>query len=182
MQYKIKIIIVIITLNSSCISAYSQISLTKQDPNNLTIFNAKKIIRKKEGLTLVYKKGLGHKEKIIGYGDYICKTRYKNVTNITEQQAMQCLHESVLLIYKSVKKKLPGLNYNQYSALISLIFNVGYDNFYNSRLFKLVQNKSKKIRLIRYEWLDFCHVNHKPVDGILKRRAEELELFFKVIW
>lgn len=145
------------------------------------IHGAVELIKQLEGFTPSLITDFNKKIKIIGYGDRICKLRYGGTARITEEQGEQCLIEVVIPIYLKLKEELPHLRNNEYIALISLVFNV--KSFYNSRLLnhnlKLPRSKWN-INMIRYEWLDFCHINGQKecATGLVNRRTIEFDKVF----
>lgn len=66
---------------------------------------------------------------------------------------------------------------NELDALTSLCYNVGLGAFKRSRLLKRI-NLKENGELISKEWIEFNKVNGKVVKGLLRRRAEEICLYF----
>lgn len=66
---------------------------------------------------------------------------------------------------------------NELDALTSLVYNVGLGAFKRSRLLKRINLKENR-ELISKEWIEFNKVNGKVVKGLLRRRAEEICLYF----
>lgn len=66
---------------------------------------------------------------------------------------------------------------NELDALTSLCYNVGLGAFKKSRLLKRI-NLKENGELIAKEWIEFNKVNSKVVKGLLRRRAEEICLYF----
>ena len=66
---------------------------------------------------------------------------------------------------------------NELDALTSLVYNVGLGAFKKSRLLKRI-NLKENGELISKEWIEFNKVNGKVVKGLLRRRAEEICLYF----
>ena len=66
---------------------------------------------------------------------------------------------------------------NELDALTSLCYNVGVGAFKKSRLLKRI-NLKENGELIAKEWIEFNKVNGKVVKGLLRRRAEEICLYF----
>lgn len=66
---------------------------------------------------------------------------------------------------------------NELDALTSLCYNVGLGAFKKSRLLKRI-NLKENGELIAKEWIEFNKVNGKVVKGLLRRRAEEICLYF----
>lgn len=69
------------------------------------------------------------------------------------------------------------LNENQFSALISLIYNIGQGNFLKSPVYKLIKvNQSDPA--IKNAFLRHVYAAGKKLPGLEKRRLEEIELYF----
>lgn len=73
-------------------------------------------------------------------------------------------------------KDLPNLKPNQREALQSLLYNWGYPSFKKSKLFQAI--KTNNIAGIYKEW-DIITANGVPQLGLIRRRLDELQLFFK---
>ncbi len=131
------------------------------------------LIKRNEGLRLkayrcpggIWTIGYGHTSGVMD-GDVI-----------TKEQAEELLKKDI----KEIEYKLNSLNLNltqnQFDALVSFIFNVGWSNFKSSTLLK-------KIRInpddpsIRYEFSRWVFANGKKLNGLIKRRNEEANLYF----
>lgn len=70
------------------------------------------------------------------------------------------------------------LNPNQYAALISFSFNVGVHNFKKSTLLKKVINNSLDSS-IKNEFNRWVYAKNIKLQGLIKRRKQEAELYFK---
>jgi lysozyme len=118
-------------------------------------------------------------KKTIGYGtrlDYHPEIK-KNVC-ITEPKATELLKTDLNkmvtpVIKNNVKVKLKQ---NQLDALYSLIYNIGMDNFVSSNLLKML-NKGK-FKKMKKDWQEFQMADGKVLGGLVRRRQEELALFF----
>lgn len=115
----------------------------------------------------------------IGYG----ATRYPNghpvkmgdtCTLAQAEQWLACYLETEINHY--LDRDFPNLKPNQREALQSLLYNWGYPAFKRSKLFKAL--KDNNIEQIFRQW-DIISVNGKPSLGLIRRRIDELELFFK---
>lgn len=73
-------------------------------------------------------------------------------------------------------KDFPNLKPNQREALQSLLYNWGYPSFRRSKLFKAI--KDNNIEQIFRQW-DIITANGKPSLGLIRRRLDELQLFFR---
>lgn len=68
------------------------------------------------------------------------------------------------------------LTSNQFSALMSLVFNCGYKPLYHTLGHKVMD---RDIPGAAQEFLAYCHVNGTEVEGLLHRRQAEKALFLK---
>lgn len=68
-----------------------------------------------------------------------------------------------------------GLNENQFSALISLIYNIGQGNFLKSPVLKSLRNKETKN--IKDAFMKHVYGGGVKLPGLVKRREEEYKLF-----
>ena len=130
------------------------------------------LIKKYEGCKLTaYKCPAG--VWTIGYGI----TVYPNGQNVKKgDRITQSEAESLLVWYIKDKIKLPaGLNKNQQEALTSLIYNIGQGAFDRSALKKAIIAKDWKAVYKNWDWVT---AGGKFLNGLAKRRAEELLLFF----
>jgi lysozyme len=118
-------------------------------------------------------------KKTIGYGtrlDYHPEIK-KNVC-ITEPKATELLKTDLNkmvtpVIKNNVKIKLKQ---NQLDALYSLIYNIGMDNFVSSNLLKMLNDG--KFKKMKKDWQEFQMADGKVLKGLVRRRQEELALFF----
>jgi lysozyme len=118
-------------------------------------------------------------KKTIGYGtrlDY--HPEIKKDMCITEPKATELLKSDLNkmvtpVIKDNVKVKLKQ---NQLDALYSLIYNIGMDNFVSSNLLKML-NKGK-FKKMKRDWQEFQMADGKVLPGLVRRRKEELALFF----
>lgn len=112
----------------------------------------------------------------VGYGH----TGY----DVTESTTIT-MEEAELLLKKEVEKICDQISFlldvkltqNQLSALVSLVYNVGPNAFKNSRLLKRINLKDNP-ELVAKEWIEFNKINGKISTGLLRRRAEEVSLYF----
>lgn len=112
----------------------------------------------------------------IGYGttSYPDGTPVKSGDVITKEKA-----EALLLDYV-INKILPNirdldLTDNQQAALCSLIYNVGFGAFAKSKCYKAIKNKDWETAFYNWNWIKG---GGKVLKGLIKRRAEEMALFF----
>lgn len=139
------------------------------------------IIKDHEALRLTAYKPTPNDVWTIGWGH--TKTAKQGMV-ITKEKAEELLKGDVRWVEEALKKhvKVP-LNQNQFDSLSSLVFNIGETNFSGSTLLKrlnqsdylgaadqfLVWNKQRNKKTGQLEVLN----------GLVKRRAQERELFLK---
>ena len=70
-----------------------------------------------------------------------------------------------------------GLNQNQFDALVSLVFNIGETNFRNSTLLRKLN--AGDYEGAADEFPRWKYQNKKVLRGLVRRRAEEMELFLE---
>jgi lysozyme len=73
----------------------------------------------------------------------------------------------------------PTLNNNQFSALVSLAYNIGLGNFASSTLLKKI--KAQDFAGAADEFIKWDHVNHMEIAGLVARRAKEREIFLRPV-
>lgn len=141
------------------------------------------IIKKSEGLRLkAYPDpATGGKPFTIGYG----ATYYENGApiqpgdKITQAQADKLLFFHAGKARESVRKLVTAkINPNQEAALISLAFNIGEGNLAKSTLIKKI-NANPADAAINNEFNKWIYANKKIFPGLVKRRQEEVNLYFK---
>lgn len=115
----------------------------------------------------------------IGYG-HTGNDVYKGKT-ITELQAEQLLIKDLVKFSKGVKEKLATfVNQNQFDALVSFAFNVGLNAFGRSTLLRKV-NANPFDSDIQNEFKKWKYAKGIILDGLIKRREAEAELYFTMI-
>ena len=95
---------------------------------------------------------------------------------ITQEQAEKLLKSDLLVHCNNVSKavKVP-LTQNQFDALVSFEFNVGYGAFVSSTLLKLLNQKKYKEAAAQFDrWI---YANRKVLAGLVRRRTAEKKLF-----
>lgn len=134
-----------------------------------------KIIKDSEGLRLrAYKDAVGI--PTIGYGH---TKDVKMGDNITPIKAEELLREDLVWAQEAVEKMTPPKTTdNQFSALVSLVFNVGAGNIKASTLLKLLRRGD--IKGAAAEFLRWNRAGGKILPGLVKRRKKEMELFLTI--
>jgi lysozyme len=145
----------------------------KSQKNNMSY--AIDLIKKYEGLSLKAYLCPAHKWTI-GYGCtvYPDGTPVKAGDVVTKEKA-----EALLLDYV-INKIIPNirdlaLTENQQTAVISLIYNIGWGAFSKSKCYKAIKDKDWGTAYKNWDWIT---ANGKVLNGLIKRREEERYLFF----
>jgi lysozyme len=109
----------------------------------------------------------------IGYGH----TRSAVIpASITEEEAVELLKEDLAYFEEVVQSQLlVPVNDNQYSALVSFVFNVGEGNFRQSTLLKKINNKNWVAAAAEFE--KWNKVGQERSAGLMRRREAEKQLF-----
>lgn len=105
-------------------------------------------------------------------------------TPLTKQLCYDMLEQSVIEETAWVSKQLPGLNPNQYAALVSFCYNVGRTACANSTLFKLIRAgdyaaASKQFGRWRFVGKLDCAVRANKCYGLVLRREAEATMWNK---
>lgn len=117
----------------------------------------------------------------IGYG----ATYYTNGTKVTmndepisEEWAEKLLSNMVLTYEKGVTSLVvPHISQNQFDALVSFTYNVGITNFRKSTLLRVI-NKNPDNPLISNQFMRWVRGGGKVINGLIKRRQIESQLYF----
>ena len=109
----------------------------------------------------------------IGYGT--TRGVYEGM-KITQSIAEKMLTDDLEAIETRLSNLNLKVNENQFSALVSFIYNLGFGNFLNSTLFGKVKNNAKDLS-IKFEFERWVKAGGKVLPGLVKRRAAEWELF-----
>ena len=97
---------------------------------------------------------------------------------ITEETADIMLENDLLECYDCIEAYVDvDLSQGQYDALCSFIFNLGCGAFRNSTLLRLLNQGDYDGA--RKQFPRWCHAGGKKMGGLVKRRAEEAQLFSK---
>lgn len=118
----------------------------------------------------------------IGYGNtfYEDGTKVKKGDVITLDRANELYENIVNKRFAEPLKKLLAvkLNENQFSALVSLAYNIGMGNIKTSTLLKMV-NKNPNNPFIKEQFLRWNKSGGKVLNGLTRRREAEAKLYFK---
>ncbi|CAG8722075.1 4323_t:CDS:2, partial [Racocetra fulgida] len=112
--------------------------------------------------------------KTIGYG-HACHAN--DCTNIkpplNEAQAEDLLREDLIKFEEYVESSSPGLNLNQFSALVSFTFNLGCNAYKNSTL--LIKIKNGDFESASDEFGKWVYAGGKKLNGLVRCREAERE-------
>jgi len=112
----------------------------------------------------------------IGYGH--TGSEVHSGQKITQAQADNYLKVDLMIHCNNVSKlvKVP-LTQNQFNALVSFEYNVGYGNFKNSTMLKLLNQKKYVEAAAQFDrWV---YAGKTKLAGLVKRRTAEKNLFTK---
>lgn len=113
----------------------------------------------------------------VGYGSTRGVNRF---TEITQQEAEVRLRQDVKVAERTVEKVRylqKGLKQCQFDALVSFVFNLGSGAFEKSTLRKKVIANPDD-RSIRPEFMKWVNASGQRLEGLVKRRADEANLYF----
>lgn len=110
----------------------------------------------------------------IGYG-HTAGVRRGDV--IDERRAEQLLAEDLKKFEAVVTRECPGVNQNQFDALVSFTFNLGETNLRKSTLLKCVKANPDNVN-IRNEFLRWNKSKGEVLPGLIRRRKAEADLYF----
>jgi lysozyme len=112
----------------------------------------------------------------IGFGEHDRQWIRKN-TRISLNKAENLLDNRLDVLSDSLAANLKICTQNQFDALISIIYNIGWNGFKKSQTFKILQ-KGQTYKL-RTTFFDHIYCKGKKNQNLINRRTKELELFFK---
>lgn len=135
--------------------------------------NGIELIKKFEGCSLtaykcpagVYTIGYGHTKDV------------KTGDKITELQAETLLINDLNIFENQLNSLRLDLKQNEFDALISLIFNIGINNFRHSTLLKKLNAKDKDGAAKQFDF--WVYAKGVKLKGLVKRRQAEKELFLR---
>lgn len=134
------------------------------------------LIKEFEGLRLTaYQDSVG--VWTIGYGH--TQGVYSGMT-ITEAQANIFLDQDVISHASGIFKYITvQLNQNQFDALVSFHFNLGADILQGTALLTYIN--SKNWQQAANEMNKYVNAGGKPLEGLIRRRKAETDLFLRVV-
>lgn len=116
----------------------------------------------------------------IGYGHKINVDKEASLLTATwsEAAALEQLAKDVAWAEKAVNALVTvKITQAKFDALVSLVFNIGRGNFAKSDLLKVINAKGNKTAITK-EWSEFRRSDGVIQAGLVKRRADELALYF----
>ncbi len=126
----------------------------------------------------------------IGYGSTFYPSGKKVTMKdkaITKETALWMLKTTANMFAKDVDTLVTSnVNQNQFNALVSFAFNLGSDidadsipeGLGDSNLLKKVNANPKDVAIAK-EFMKWINANGSPNKGLMKRRAEEVKIYFK---
>lgn len=96
----------------------------------------------------------------------------------TREQAEEYLRMDVVEAEETIEAlvKVPLIQ-NQFDALVSLVYNIGSGNFYDSTIRRVINNNVSDINEYRKAWLMWVKSKGKILKGLERRRIAEFNLF-----
>lgn len=110
----------------------------------------------------------------IGYGH--TKGVIKGQT-ISQEEADKLLKNDLKDFEQKVNRLELKINQNQFDALVSFAFNVGMSNLQKSTLLRKIKADAND-KTIRQEFLKWTFAAGKHLEGLVRRRNAEADLYF----
>lgn len=102
------------------------------------------------------------------------KILYPTWINLTEEKAVQLLKDDMVFYEDKISSLKLTLKQNEFDALVSFIYNLGFGVLGKSTLLKRITSREGDIKAAFLMWVN-C--NGKPLPGLVKRRTTEATLF-----
>lgn len=112
----------------------------------------------------------------IGFGHTL---NVKSTDVINKEQAEYFLRQDVKSAESDVNREKLNLTQNQFDALVSFVFNLGVGNLKKSTLLRKVKANPND-PTIRAEFERWIYAGGKVLNGLVKRRKEEADLYFTI--
>jgi len=110
----------------------------------------------------------------IGYGS---TSGVKEGMKVSTQQAENLLREHLSNDEKRLSESGLKLNQNQFDALVSFVYNVGYESFRKSTLAKVVWANASDMAGVKSELAKWTRAAGRELPGLVARREKEYELY-----
>lgn len=130
---------------------------------------------------LVWTEGYGHAihddkgQQIKGAANKALAYKYSKVKD--EADAVKMLQQDLTTRESMINSLKLAINQNQFDALVSFCFNVGFANLKSSTLLKRIKAGASE-NLIRFEFSKWKYSNGEIWQGLVRRRIAEADLFF----
>lgn len=96
----------------------------------------------------------------------------------TREQAERYLREDLKDAEEAVMALISvPLTQNQFDALVSLVYNIGSGNFYDSTIRRVINLKISDKEEYRRAWMMWVKSRGKVLKGLVRRREVEFKLF-----
>lgn len=116
----------------------------------------------------------------IGYGH---TKGVKVGDEIDERKAEQFLREDLRETEVAINRMITvEIDQNQFDALVSLVYNIGSGNFYDSTIRRLINERCLDIKKIEHAWKMWIRAGGRVLKGLIRRRNTEFELYRKDLW
>ncbi|KAL4888267.1 lysozyme-like protein [Aspergillus ambiguus] len=125
----------------------------------------------------------GYRNPTIGYGHLCADSTCSDVPYpipLSDQSGTQLLAGDLVSFQDAVTNALADpvtLNDNQYGALVSWTFNIGEGNMQSSSLVQRMNAGEDVVVVANEELPQWVHANGEVVDGLVRRRQAEVDLF-----
>lgn len=112
----------------------------------------------------------------IGYGS--TNNVDKDSKPVDKDEAETLLREALMPITLDLNRIVPDtLTQNQFDSLCSFCYNLGFGAFMSSTLRKVIERNPDDYEHIRKEFMRWVNVNGKKMNGLIKRREAEADLY-----
>ena len=106
------------------------------------------------------------------------RTVTKDTPDINIGQAIALLKTDVKIVETYINYHFHNLRQCQFDALVSLLFNIGADDeFLKTKTAKFIK-RNPDSRFVAYNWIEFTLSGNEPSRGLLRRRIDELSLYY----
>ncbi len=95
----------------------------------------------------------------------------------TDAQAYSYLISDLENFERKINRHFKNLNQNQFDALVSWTYNLGFGNLLTSTLKTVILNNPNDLEKIEKEWLKWCFIKKVKSEGLFRRRKSEFHLY-----
>ena len=99
---------------------------------------------------------------------------------ISKARAEDLLNYEVRHFSDKINRLELGLNQNQFDSIVSLVYNIGIQAFRKSTILRLISQNPNSLD-IAVQFGRWVYGGGKMLPGLVKRRADEMELYYKPI-